>query len=145
MELKYLPCTEDDLEFVLNLKEQTMGWYIEKLYGWNEEIQRQKTLNEINKHKDEMRIILFEGKKVGVTTFAKENEDYVVGLTMIASEFQNKGIATTILRGYIAKAQNEKKRITIKTYKENPAQNLYKRLGFQVYLEDETHLYLEII
>ena len=32
----------------------------------------------------------------------------------------------------------------IKTYKENPAQKLYKRLGFEVYKKDDTHIYLDI-
>ena len=35
-------------------------------------------------------------------------------------------------------------KIDKKTYKENPAKNLYERLGFKKYDEDNTHIYLEI-
>ncbi|MBP3708023.1 MAG: GNAT family N-acetyltransferase [Clostridia bacterium] len=138
-------CSESDLDFVFNLKKETMKWYIEKIYGWIDEVQRQKTLKEIKSNIGNMKIIIKDNEKIGVTTFTDNKSEYIVGLTMISPKFQNKGIATNIINNYIEKAKQNKKRIIIKTYKENPAQNLYKRLGFKVYDENETHIFLEIL
>lgn len=145
MDYKLRECSLNDLEFILNLKTLGMKWYIEKIYGWDYEIQKQLTLNELNKNLKDMKIIVVDGQDVGVTTFSENNDYYEVGLIVVHPDYQNKGIASSILREYIKIATNNKKRIIIKTYKENPAQKLYARLGFNVYKIDETHIYLEII
>ena len=61
---------------------------------------------------------------------------------MIHPEYQNKGIATNILKEYIEIARKDNKKIILKTYKKNPARKLYERLGFKIYKEDETHVHL---
>ena len=145
MDYTYVNCNEDDIDFVFNLKKETMKWYIEKIYGWNDEVQKQKTLNEINRNIGNMKIIIIDNEKIGVTTFIDNKNEYIIGLTMISPKHQNKGIATNIINDYIERAKRNKKRIIIKTYKENPARNLYLRLGFKIYDEDNTHIFLEII
>ena len=66
-------------------------------------------------------------------------------LIIIHPDYQNKGIASSIINGYINTARLKNKRIILKTYKENPAQNLYKRLGFKIYKTDSTHIYFDIV
>ena len=144
MNYKYRKCTLDDFELILNLKTLGMKWYIEKLYGWDDEVQKQKTLNELNKNIDNMKVIVVDGRDVGITTFCENDDNYQVGLIIIHPDYQNKGIATNIISEYIKTAKTNKKRIIIKTYKENPAQKLYKKLGFEVYKKDDTHIYLDI-
>lgn len=48
------------------------------------------------------------------------------------------------MKEYIDLAKKSNKKIKIKVYKENPAKRLYERLGFKIYNEDDTHLYLSI-
>lgn len=137
-------CKLNDLDFVLKLKELGMKWYIEKIYGWNLDVQKQKTLKELQNNLSDMKIIVVDKKDVGVTTFKETDDYYQVGLIIIHPDYQNKGIASLIINKYIKTAKTKNKRIIIKTYKENPAQNLYKRLGFEVYKKDDTHIYLDI-
>lgn len=137
-------CKLDDLDFILKLKEFGMKWYIEKIYGWDINVQKQKTLKELHNNLNNMKIIMVDGNDVGVTTFIETDSYFQVGLLIILPEYQNKGIASSIIREYIQIANNKKKRIIIKTYKDNPAQNLYKRLGFNIYNTDDTHIYLDI-
>ncbi len=144
MEVTFELCEEKDFDFMFELKMRTMKWYIEKIYGWDEHVQRDKAIGEIRKYAGGMRIILVDGKRAGITTFTEENGEYLVGLLMVAPEYQNRGIATSILKEYIEKAKSENKRITIRTYVENPAQYLYQRLGFKIYDKSETHLFMEI-
>lgn len=134
----------DDCEFILKLKELCLKWYIEIIYGWDTDIQRKKTKHEIEKRKDDMKVIMLNNKDVGITTFYEEDGDYTVGLIMVHPDCQGLGIGTKIINEYISIAQKEKKRIKIKTYKLNPAKGLYERLGFKIYKEDDTHVYLKI-
>lgn len=137
-------CSFDDIDFIFELKKLCLKWYIEIVYGWNDESQYNKTRNELNRNIEHMKIIYIDDMAVGVTTFSEEDDSYRVGLTMIHPEYQNKGIGSAVIQDYINLAEKDNKRIIIKTYKDNPAKNLYKRLGFKVYHEDSTHIHLEI-
>ena len=75
MEFTLRNCTMSDLDFIVKLKELGMKWYIEKLYGWNEEIQKEKTLEELNKYINDMKIVMVNNADAGITTFS-EFEDY---------------------------------------------------------------------
>lgn len=143
MEYILRSCTYEDIDFIFELKKLCMKWYIDKIYGWDDEIQRVKTSNELKRNADYMKIIRLDGKDIGVTTFEK-GDDYRIGLTIIHPDYQNKGIASSIFTGFISSAKADGKRIIIKVFKENPAKRLYERLGFSVYDEDSTHYYMEI-
>lgn len=137
-------CTLEDLDFVLELKKLGMKWYIEKLYGWDDEVQKQITLNEMKEKLDFMKVIVVDGKDVGITIFCEYEEYYEVDLINVHPDYQNKGIASSIISEYIKTAKAKNKRIIIKTYKENPAQHLYMRLGFKFYKTDNIHIYFNI-
>lgn len=145
MDIKFRPCTYDDLEYVLKLKELGMKWYIEKIYGWDENIQRDFTKKEFDEKLPNMKIIMLDGQDIGATTFGEYDNYFEVGLIVLHPDYRNRGIATQILNSYIEFARPTGKRIILKTYQENPAQRLYFRLGFKLYNRDKTHIYLEYI
>ncbi len=51
MKITFRNCEYNDCDFILNLKELGIKWYIEKIYGWDTDIQREKTKHEIENHK----------------------------------------------------------------------------------------------
>ena len=144
MEYTLRKCAYDDFELLFDLKKLCMKWYIEKIYGWDDEVQKTKTRNELNRNINNMKIIEVDGQGIGVTTFSEGDEFYRVGLIMIHPDYQNKGIGASIISDYIAAAKAVRNRIIIKTYRENPARRLYERLGFTLYETDKTHVHLEI-
>ena len=144
MKIRFRQCGHDDLEFILKLKELTMKWYIEKIYGWDLNAQREKTKREIDRFINIMKIIVEDNKDIGVTNFFEDEGKYHVGLIIVHPDYQGKGIATKIINDYIDIARKEKKEILIKTCKYNPAKKLYEKLGFKQYNEDDTHVYLSI-
>ena len=137
-------CKLNDIDFVLELKALGMKWYIEKLYGWDENKQKDITLKEMKEHLNDMKIIQIDNIDVGVTTFVEKQNYFEVFLILIHPDYQNKGIASSLLKQYIQVAKDKTKRIIIKTYVGNPAQNLYKCVGFKEYARDDTHVYMEI-
>lgn len=144
MNIKFRKCNYNDVDFILELKELCFKWYIEIIYGWDINIQKEKTIQELDEHIDDMRIVTLDNKDIGITTFYEEDGIYVVGMIMIHPNYQNRGIATNIINEYINAAKQDQKKIEIKTYKNNPAKRLYERLGFKLDNEDETHVYMGI-
>lgn len=138
------PCTEEDFEFIFKLKVLCFKWYVEKIYGWDEEKQRALTHAELLNNLNAMRIIQVDGKDAGLSTFSvDENNDGRIGLFAILPEFQGQGIGTRVLQDIIS--DNPNRRLYLKVYKENPARHLYERVGFKLYGETITHYLYEQI
>ena len=144
MKYELRKCTYDDLDLVFELKKLGLKWYVEKIYGWEDSSQLEMTKKELDKYIEDTNVIICDNKEVGITAFHKYKDYYCVGFTLIHPDYRNKGLATTLISKYIECAKKDKKNIVIKTYKYNPARNLYSRLGFNVYDEDKTHVYMNI-
>ncbi len=39
MEYTFRKCNNTDIKFIYNLKEKCFKWYVEKIYGWNKQMQ----------------------------------------------------------------------------------------------------------
>lgn len=144
MNLEYKSCKLVDLDYFLELKELCLRWYIDIIYGWNIDYQTRRSIQEINMFSSTLKIIIRDNQKIGITNFYEENDELIVGLILLDPNFQNKGIGSFILNNYIKTAKEQNKTIKLQTYKHNPARNLYERLGFKKYKEDDTHVYLKI-
>lgn len=144
MQYEFRNCTYDDVDFIVNLKELGLKWYVETIYGWDINVQKEKTVRELNRHVEDMKIITVDKRDIGITTFYYENGKYVIGLIIIHPNYQNNGIATSILSEYINIAKKQYQKIIIKTYIKNPARRLYERLGFKLCSTSETHAHYEI-
>lgn len=57
----------------------------------------------------------------------------------IHPDYQNQGIATSIINELIAQGTQERKPVRLQVLKVNPAKELYDRLGFAVMEETLTH------
>lgn len=142
MEYTFRKCNETDIKFIYELKEKCFKWFVEKIYGWNEQLQIKLTQKEMNEHMADMNIIQHENTDIGVFTFYyDDNCDACVGMFAILPDYQGKGIGTQILTNVLE--ENKNVRIYLKTYRENPARNLYQRVGFRKYDETETHWLME--
>ncbi len=142
MNYTFRNCKDTDIHFIYTLKERCFKWYIEKIYGWNENVQMELTRKEMDEHLADMNIIQYNGIDIGLFTFYYDDiGDACIGMFAILPEYQGNGIGTGILRNVLE--ENRNVRIYLKTYKENPARNLYRRVGFVKYDETETHWLME--
>ena len=137
------PFTQNDFEFVYQAKKEAYQPYVEKFWGeWDEEKQRTLFIDFIKKVQSSLRIIEYEGTPIGLYHGALLNSStYEIGNIIIIPAYQGRGIGTDILQNIIKKYPSFKMRLQV--FKDNPAANLYQRLGFVIIDETRTHLIME--
>lgn len=85
-----------------------------------------------------------DSKKVGVyAVHTTENGDLFINEISILKEYQNKGIGRKILEEQLKENRQKGIRTILQVFKDNSAKSLYKKLGFKVYGETETHYQME--
>lgn len=133
----FRPAFDQDYDFLYQLHVATMKDYVDKTWGWNDDFQEK-----IFKEKfepDKLKIITFDKKDIGIIVIEDRDEDVFLRIIEILPEYQNKGIGKYIVQSLIDKAKNENKVVFLYVLKVNPAQNLYKSLGFEIISEITTH------
>ena len=137
------PYTKSDLEFVYQTKIEAFKSYVEKFWGaWNKEKQQSFFASFIKKVQDSLLIIEHEGKAIGLYHGdIMDQNTYEIGNIIVIPSYQGHGIGTDILQNVIK--NNPKLKMHLQVFKENPAINLYKRLGFVVVDETRTHCIME--
>lgn len=134
-----VPYTDEDYEFVYEVKKDAYKKYVEECWGeWIEEDQRKYFENFINNVRDNAFIIMSGDTKIGFYNGeVLENGNYEVGNICIIPEYQSKGIGTKILKDKLEEYKNYD--IELQYFKQNPVGNLYRRLGFIPDKEKEFH------
>ena len=137
--VKIVPYTDDDYEFVYEVKKNAYKKYVEECWGaWIEEEQRKYFKKFIDTVKDNAYIIMDGNTRIGFYNGEiLENGNYEVGNICIIPKYQGKGIGTTILKDKLE--ENKDRNIEIQYFKQNPVGELYKRLGFIPNGETEYH------
>ena len=134
--------TNDDKPFLWNLKQQTIGPYIDKIYGWDEATQIRYFEEEFQL--ETIKIIQVDGQDAGMYELQKGHESWFLARIEILPAFQNKGIGSTIIKQIITTSKTKNKSLYLQVFKINPAQGLYERLGFVKTAQNETHFKMEI-
>ena len=138
-DIKLVLYTDEDYEFVYEVKKNAYKKYVEECWGsWIEENQRKYFENFINAVKNNAYIIMDGNTKIGFYNGELlENGNYEVVNICIIPEYQGKGIGTKILKDKLEEYKDYD--IEIQYFKQNPVGNLYKRLGFIPNKEKEFH------
>lgn len=137
--IKLIPYTDDDYDFVYDVKKNVYKKYVEECWGpWNEEVQRKLFQKFIDDVKNNAYIIMNGNKKIGFYNGkVLDNGNYEIGNICIIPEYQGKGIGTKILKDKLEEYKDRD--IEIQYFKQNPVGKLYERLGFVLSGETEFH------
>lgn len=137
--LKLRPANSVDYNFLYELKKKTLKNCISKTWGWDEEWQ--KDYFSKNFKPELIKIITTLGKDIGCISILEEGEQYFLSLIEILPKYQNQGIGTKLIKEILSKAEKNNKLVYLRVLKtNNKAQNLYKRLGFLIEEQTETHI-----
>jgi ribosomal protein S18 acetylase RimI-like enzyme len=130
------PAVDTDYDFLYNLNRTTLREYIEPLWGWHEEWQREYFRAKFDAAARQ--IIVVDGRDAGVLVIEDRPEEIYLGLIELLPEIQGRGIGTDIINRLKAQASQSNRPLTLHVLKSNqPARRLYERLGFQVAGEEE--------
>jgi ribosomal protein S18 acetylase RimI-like enzyme len=139
-QISFRQIVSDDFDFLWRLHNAALKVYVEKTWGWNEERQRELFAESFNTSNG--KIIVVDDTDAGyLWTLEKETETLLVSIRILP-EYQNRGIGTKVIEDVLAKSE---KSVRLQVLKINPAQNLYKRLGFETVGETETHFIMQTI
>lgn len=137
-EINFRRIAADDFDFLWRLHNAALKEYVEKTRGWDENRQRRLFAESFDTNNGE--IIVVKGADAGyLWTIVKETEMLLVSIRILP-EHQNSGIGTKVIEDILTKS---KKPVRLQVLKINPAQNLYKRLGFEKVGETETHFLMK--
>lgn len=121
--------TVRDLEFIFELHKATLGPYVNKVWGWDDDDQRAYLDRTIEIATTQ--IIVVDGVDAGRLNLADQDGDVYVGLIEVATDFQRQGIGTRILRDVLDEAFIAGRTVRLSVLKVNTdAYRLYQRLGF---------------
>lgn len=129
---------ENDYDFVYELKKQAYKNYVVEYWGeWDDKKQYQFFDEYIKKQSEFIQIIIFKDEEIGFLDSNLNGSDFEINNICILDKFRGQGIGTEILKDLINK--NSKLDIKLQYFKSNRVGNLYKRLGFVIYGETNTH------
>ncbi|GAB4542526.1 MAG: hypothetical protein Tsb0014_35380 [Pleurocapsa sp.] len=130
--------TNEDIDILDRIHTENMKGYVEKVYPWNPKLFRDRFLPR------DYQIIEIEDKIIGFIKVVIYETEIYLGEIQIDSDYQKQGIGTSLIKSLIKKSKIEGKKLFLKVIKGNPAERLYKKLGFTIFEESGTHKKLAI-
>lgn len=132
----------DDLETYIDVKRVCYIKYVDEYYvGWIENIQIKMNIDAFHNMMKEtcFQKLLINNVIVGFFAY-NELDDKIEGISIQMLEVsQCKGVGSFYLQYITSLSNKTNKPIFLKVFKSNPAQILYKRFGFLVESETESH------
>ena len=141
MEFTFRNAKAEDLEFLWNLHKATMKSYVDEVWGWDEEFQREYFSNRFEPSNIEL--IIYESARIGAIEVRDREKELFIANLEILPRFQNRGVGSAILKRLIKDSGNRQESLTLQVLKGNPAKRLYKRFGFKAVDSTETHIIME--
>jgi GNAT superfamily N-acetyltransferase len=138
--LTFRPATAADREFAFRLKKATLGEQIRQVWGWDEEEQRR--LHEGRFAAQDFQVIRASGAEVGLLALDRRPDSVNVNQLLVCPEYQGRGIGTACMMQVIKCAADLPVRLRVLKVNRRAA-GFYRRLGFSVSGETETHLLME--
>ena len=129
--------TVEDVPFLLALRRQTMTEH--QIVSGLEPSEQERERRVLHRFEC-AQILERDGEPVGLFKVARDGDAWQLIQIQVSPSLQGQGIGEALIRSLIAEAQQAKASLMLHVLHENPARNLYQRLGFQV-VEKGPHEY----
>jgi len=141
VELAIHRATEKDEAFLRRLHRLAMGPHVEAAWGsWDDDEQAGHFAKEAV---DQHEVVLLDGRPIGCLLVQRAADALVLSRIWLLPSEQNRGFGSQLVRQVCERAAREGLPVRLRVLKANPAHRLYRRLGFSVTHESETHLSME--
>lgn len=132
----------NDSEFIFTVKKAAYREYVEQVWGWDDDYQRERHNREFASH--DFHIIQFRETDVGFFITSSTSDTLKVNQIYILPEYQGKGIGSACMTHIIDNANLEQRSVVLQVLKVNTRGiTLYKRLGFTIVGEDSIYFQME--
>jgi N-acetylglutamate synthase-like GNAT family acetyltransferase len=134
---------DEDLEFLFELLKASLGPYVEATFGpWQEEEQR--SLLFASTRPETHQVVELEGRPIGCLAVARRPGEIRLQRVFLLPELQNRGIGSRLVEGLLEEARSAGLPLRLRVFKVNHrAQHFYRRLGFVVTGETDTHVLMQ--
>ena len=141
-ELSFRKAHTSDSEFVFTVKKAAFREYVEQVWGWDDNYQRE--LHNRRFAAQDVCIIQFRGTDVGFLSTSSTPDTLKVNQLFILPEYQGKGIGSACMMDIVDDARLEEKSVALQVLKVNTRGTaFYQRLGFLIIGESSTHLQMK--
>jgi ribosomal protein S18 acetylase RimI-like enzyme len=114
MEYTLRPARDGDFEFLFHLRAAALGPYVAKIWGWNENEQRQRFAR--NFDSAQYRIVCQE-KDIGAIEVEQRTHEIYLSNIELLPEYQRKGIGTALIREVLAEADRKSLSVALQVFK----------------------------
>lgn len=129
--------TPDDLDTLDALFEANMRPHVERHAEWEPDRFRHFFRAE------DFVVLEIDGQLAGMLKVIERAGVTYLAEIQVAAAYRNRGIGTQLLEELLDQADSRSKPLTLKVLKGNPAEGLYRRLGFRVDAEGEMHRWMK--
>ena len=131
-----------DSEFIFTVKKAAYREYVEQVWGWDDDYQRERHNREFASH--DFHIIQFCETDVGFFITSSTSDTLKVNQIFILPEYQGRGIGSACMTRIIDNANLEQRSVELQVLKVNTRGiDLYQRLGFTIVGEDSIYFQME--
>lgn len=135
------PTSHEDRHLLFDIHKAAMGPLIEELFGpWDDDTQW-AYFDRWHRLEDTY-VVQVEDADVGLIGLERRSAEVYVTRIEVHPDWQNRGIGTAVLRRVIDEAAQQGRSVSLHVFKANPAQRLYRRLGFVILGEDRGRHYM---
>jgi ribosomal protein S18 acetylase RimI-like enzyme len=131
---------QEDFDFLYQMHVATMKEYVDQTWGWEDDFQKKVFQERFDP--SEIQMITFNNIDIGVISLLKKKEEIFLRAIEILPQYQSKGIGTWLIKNIIQEGELSRVPVILYVLKVNPAQKLYKRLGFHIVSETTTHYFM---
>jgi GNAT superfamily N-acetyltransferase len=124
--------TEDDREFIYQVKKAAYGRYITEQFGWDED--KQRWYHRQDWEDRHPAVIEVDGVSVGSIWIAERDDGVEIGEFFVHPDRQGEGIGTVVMNAVLSQAQG--RTVHLARLKVNPVWRFYERFGFSDVGED---------
>ncbi|RJP25867.1 MAG: N-acetyltransferase [Candidatus Abyssobacteria bacterium SURF_5] len=143
MKVNLVSATDQDTDFLWRLHREVMRAYVEELWGWHEEEQRERFFEKLNL--ENTQIIEMEGAPVGSIRVDRHPDHILLVNVAIVPAFQRRGIGKCLIKKLIREADDSGLPLRLQVFRINPAHELYRRMGFEISNLSDTHFHMEYL
>ena len=132
-----------DRNMIYELKKSSIRFYVEEIWGWDEDYQVKDFDNDF-KSIGQFYVIEDDNRFIGFLQ-VYEHDKYIELVEIhLVPEVRGFGIGSSIIKSTICDAKNTDRTVRLGCFRKNlGAKSLYMRLGFEKIAETETHYIFE--